>query len=253
MPDVNRSVELYNGVAIERVPPSALVLPRTPRFSLATAIYVGRYGEVGMGIIDRRPEKRWTTYSDLDFIGSHYTEADIEGDSNVRERPHHYLDTDQGFKVVRFVALPEAVNAFFVHERHIGAGLINKCIMDTLPEEFDEVEAHQAWAFDATGNSKVVKELLYAAVKLGNQTLIDNKSTDGIADYVGRYPYVSFHKFEDEADVMNQVACSVPASLANLDSIIGLFGRTETMPPRYISLPGEDRLIGQPQLPSANN
>ena len=226
MSDVNRSVEFHNGGLIERDTPGPIVLPGYPRFLLVTGIYVGRHGEVGVGIIDRRPEKRSAAY------------PDTASDSRLSELVHYFGDMNQEFEITRCVVLPKAVRAFF-EDIDMGAKLIENCIMGTVPGDFNEVEAEQAQAFAAGGPLTGVNRLVYSAVRIANPTLLNGPS-EGLDSGVSSHAYVSSHPFRDQDKVTSLVNRSISASLSNLDRAIELLGNFRTLPPRHVSLSNND-------------
>jgi len=233
MSDVNRSVELYNGAPIERVTPGPLVLHRNPRFSLVTGVYVGSYGEVGMGIIDRCPGKRSAAY------------PDTASDSRLSELVHYFGDMNQMFEIMRCIVLPSAVSSFIKQDILMGARLIDRCIMDTVAGDFNEVGAEQSQASAAGGPLRGVNRLVCNAVRIANPTLLNGPS-EGLDSGVSSHAYVSSHPLRDQDEVIRLAENSIPVSLGNLDRVIALFGRGVSLPSRYVSFSDNNN---QQQLP----
>ena len=74
---------------------------------------MGQYGVTGFLIVDTRPEERWESYTNTDLYGvSHSLEHCIHIPDDVRNDPvriSHYINTDKGFKMVRYFLIPKNV------------------------------------------------------------------------------------------------------------------------------------------------
>jgi hypothetical protein len=116
----NEDVVLWKGSVLpaltSRVEANSPVLQS--RFFIPTEVVVGRYGVVGMLVVDSRPENRKVTYTDSEWQGvdHRFTQWDIEnGEISTYDpvRRAHYLNTDRGFSIIRAFGLPSQVAGVF--------------------------------------------------------------------------------------------------------------------------------------------
>lgn len=118
----DREIIPYQGQALEVIRSKGLILPDSPaakRFFLPSGAVVGRYGVIGFVMIDSKPENRYVSYTDGDWVGVTYREEDFKWIYSDRN-PSHFLNTDTGFKMIRYFALPSAVRIFFEKDKFLG-------------------------------------------------------------------------------------------------------------------------------------
>lgn len=252
-PEQGQEVILYQGQPLEVTRPGSLVLPDSPsakRFSLLSEVVVGRYGVTGFVIGDSRPEKRFVSYTDGDWVG-----CDYEGEraSFALHYPHwnpaHFLDTDTGFKMIRYFALPPQIREFFSRDRFLGDPMIDKCCREgTLPEEFDEVPSAWMWAFGEADKDEI-RDITKSVILGANPHVTEEQLQDWDNPW-RKVVYLSFHPWRDLIDVVTAGANSIYAAIHNFDTVIERFDRREELTPRIPSLLNQQS--GTLQLPPAN-
>lgn len=226
----NRALQPYQESVLARIEPTSLSLQETrerKRFFLPADVLISRYGIIGFLLVDTRPEQRWLTYTDAEWIGVPCTEGSVPyGSEEDRVRRSHFIDTDTGFKMVRYFVLPPKVSEFFNRDKFLGDPFIDKCCREgTLPEEFDEIPADPAWAFGTAASFRENLELFVNDIVQGANP---QASQDEIEQYfrIGNHrTYVSFHAWQDSKEVFSEGERSLAAALGNFDSVLERFDR----------------------------
>jgi len=240
-----RAIVPYQDQALEIVKSRSLVLPDSAaakRFFLPSGAVVGRYGVIGFLMIDSKPENRYVSYTDGEWAGVTYREEDLKW-SYPERNPSHYLNTDTGFKMIRYFALPPAVRAFFEKDKYLGDPLIDKCCREgTLPEELDEVKAYGNYAY-WIADQKEVDDLIKSVI----HSAYPQVTRDQLQDWknpLGESVYLSFHPWKDFEDILPMGTDSIQAAIYNFDSVIERFDAQRVLTPRELSLDIEE----QPRL-----
>lgn len=240
--NANRAVVLYKGSPLERVDTRSLVFPETqqqePRFFLPEDIVVGRYRVTGFLMIDNRPEKRWVSYTNSEWIGVEVHEPDMffKGSTNSS----HFFNADRGFKMIRYFVLPPDVAKFFDQDRFLGGPMIDKCCRDeTLPDEFDEELADPNYAFGSERFSTGVEEIIESAVKASFPELTpDEQKSYGWGR--NQHAYVSFHPWQDFKFVIQEGQNSIFAAIKNFDDVLSRFDRNQILSEKDLQVTASD-------------
>lgn len=198
------------------------------RYYLAAPIYRSSFGIEGYLLVDHHPEQRWHSYTDGNCTGvpyhigePSYCDHDVPP-TNDPIRLAHFLNTDQGFKLVRFFHLPEAVIKAFAEDKFLGDRLIEKCIQDrTLPEYFDEdpVSIHYLDQEDRQSIGRTLAVINSAYNEL---------AADWVADVPPHRLYFSFHPWPWASLVIKIGEESIAKALVNFDRTL------ESLNPRVI-------------------
>lgn len=247
----DKEVILYQGQPLEVIRSRSLVLPDSPaarRFFLPSGVVVGCYGVTGFVIFDSRPEKRFVTYTDGEWIGIEYSENDKKyfQISHPGQNPTHFFDTDTGFKMIRYFALPPSVREFFSRDRFLGDPMIDKCCRQgTLPEEFDEVPSAWNWAFCGASENEI-REVTNSVILGANPHLTKEQLEDWEHPW-REVIYLSFHPWRDMEHVLTVGADSIYAAIYNFDEVIRRFDKDRKLTPRDLRL--SDKQSGTLQLP----
>lgn len=237
--DANRAVVLYQGAPLEQIGTRALIFPggrqQESRFFLPEDIVVGRYGVIGFLVIDKTPEQRWVSYTSYDWTGVEVRDYDASWRGG---NATHFLNTDQGFKMVRYFILPPSVGDFFAKDKFLGEPLIDKCCREgTLPEEFDEEKAYPNIAF--WSGDEVQEGLIRPVIKASLPEL----SGDELFSYdwgKNQNSYVSFHPWQDFKYVIGEGQNSIHAAISNFDDVIGKFDTKQLLTPRDLRVTSGD-------------
>lgn len=233
----NKEIVPYQETFLERIGPTALTIPDSAtsrRFFLPGDIVSSKYGVVGFVLVDSKPEKRWVTYTDGEWIGITFEEDNMAASGRNRE---HFLDTDAGFKMIRYFALPKSVQDFFDQDRFLGEPMINKCIQDqTLPEDYDEELADLHYAFGTNeGNGRILAANI---ALMANPQLKDTVPSEPSALIArGHRTYVSFHRWQKQKEVFDVGNKSIYAAIANLDAMLERFDVKRILPVRNFEIP----------------
>lgn len=248
MEDTNQVI-VYQGSPLERVAASQLVMPETfmmmeqKKLYLASDVIIGKYGIVGMVIVDSRPEKRWYSYTNSDWTGvSMDAEADdpdfllarhgIESYDSYRKA--HFFDTDKGFKMIRYFILPENVREFFKRDSYLGDPLIDKCCREgTLPAEFDEVVVNPSLGFrdeDREVIDMILGQISPSLEKIGQHRF-------SWEDF-GHHLYFSFHPWQHYKPVAQAGEEAVVRAVKNFDSVLRRFDEREVLQKRDLQVDG---------------
>jgi len=233
----DQAIQLYRDTGLAVIESRNLALPETPerkRFFLPADILISKYGVIGFVLLDSRPEQRWITYTDSEFIGLSTSEESVPWESrDDRIRISHYVDTETGFKMIRYFVLPPVVSEFFKRDKFLGDPFIDKCCRDgTLPEELDEVPAEPFWAFgnDFEGIEEFVDSIIQGAC-----TNIQPEESQKYHWMTNRRVYVSFHAWENSRDVTIEGERSIAAALNNFDNVLERFDTKGVIPKKLQS------------------
>lgn len=235
-----REVILYQDQPLEVIRSRSLALPDSPaarRFSPLSDVVVGRYGVTGFVIVDNRPEKRFVSYNDGDWVGLTYSEDERKHFhlSYPGQDPAHFFDTDTGFKMIRYFALPPSVREFFKLDRFLGDPFIDKCCREgTLPEEFDEVPSAYKWAF-WRANEDEIRQVTNSVV-LGVNPHVTKEQLEDWNNPWREVVYLSFHPWRDLIHVLTAGVDSIYAAIHNFDEVISRFDRDRRLTPRALRL-----------------
>lgn len=243
---------LYEGSPLEVISNSSIVLSgnslmEQKRFYLASDVIVGRYGVTGFVIVDNRPEKRWVSYTDGSYSGVTYKPKGYLG-SGIEDKSRflsHFVDTDTGFKMIRYFILPENIKEFFKRDEYLGDPMITKCCeQDTLPKEFDEVKATLIYLSDNDQN--LLKEIIrYIS---GGLKHIDEHSL--FEAYYGHWVYFSFHPWQVYSPVIKAGEEGVIRSIRNFDNFLERFDRNAQLKKRDLQIETAQEYKGMLQIPN---
>lgn len=244
----NRAIVLYQGAPLERIDTRALVFQEThqkeSRFFIPEDIVIGRYGVIGFVLVDNKPEQRWVSYTNSEWTGVHTGEPEVY--LSHSQNTSHFVNTDRGFKMMRYFILPPEVAEFFERDKFLGEPLIDKCCREgTLPEEFDENRADSRYAFGYGGYTEGGIELIEAAIRASFPELTEEERA---RYYWGRnqYAYVSFHPWQEFKYVTQEGQSSIYAAVNNFDDVLTRFDTNKLLSPRDLRITIEDN----PQIQS---
>jgi len=233
IPESERSIVLYQGSPIERVDTRTLAFPEgrqgDPRYFVPEDIVVSQYGVIGFLIVDKTPEQRWYSYDNSEWTGVEV--RNIGPDQN----PSHFLNTDAGFKMIRYFMLPPTVGNFFARDRFLGEPMIDKCCREgTLPDEFDEIRADTpgfAFGLKAGYLFEEHQEFVRTVAKASFPDLTDEE-LDHYDWGKNQYTYLSFHPWQDFKHVISRGMESLLAAMNNFDTVIERFDSKRVLTPR---------------------
>lgn len=201
------------------------------RYYLAAPVYRSSFGVEGYLLVDHHPENRWHSYMNdgcayLEYrmgTPSSYCGHDVPPtDDPIRLA--HFLNTSQGFKLVRFFHLPNSVIQAFAEDRFLGEPLIQKCIQDqVLPNNFDEVEVNLSLL--GTSEEYGALKSLGRALTLVNPAYSELASSDNFGPSWNKIPdhrvYFSFHPWPWYNLVIKIGEESIQKALVNFDTVLG--------------------------------
>jgi hypothetical protein len=235
--ELRGQIELYQGNPIERIPNEKLTLREklgAETLFLASDVTVGQYGQLGFVVIDTKPEKRYLGYFDGEDIGRTYeTEGEMLSiqypDPN---RQSHFLNTNIGFKMIRYFVLPPSVSDFFAREKNIGDAYIQKCLAeDSIPDDFDEVRANPFHVFGPYEAEMQGKSLIKAVLDRVNQGGNLKEKFDPSRMF-GRHCYASFFPWQVQVPVLEQARISILEGVSKLDHIISVLDNNNALAKR---------------------
>ena len=243
-------VILYEGSPLERITASNIVLRRDKplieqkRLFLASDVVVGEYGVTGFVVVDNKPEDRWLSYTDGDELGVRWGENDSvhfmiwkEEDPN---RLLHYLDTSQGFKMIRYFILPSNVSAFFGTDRYLGGPMIDKCACEgAIPNEFDEVKINPNYAFNGEE-----RELIDRIIEHINPRLEQIGESRFSWEDFGHHVYFSFHPWQVYRPVLEIGEESIVRAVKNFDQFLSRFDERKKLQRRALEIEGAQEYKG---------
>ncbi len=245
------SLVLYEGMPLERIAAGAIVPYDTlkelvhSRFHIEGDVVIGDYGVTGFLIIDERPEKRWESYTDgnLWFV-PHSTECGHLPEQAITDpfRRAHYLNTDLGFKMIRYFLLPPKIKEYFEKDQFIGEGLIRKCCEEGVPEFYDEERALRV--FGALMAEPAEGERLVDGVVAGMRAHLediwkDERKNPYEVDFA-RHAYMSFHPGQHREDVVNFGKQSIMNVVGNFDRMIAMMDRGNSLQRQQLNREGND-------------
>ncbi len=254
-----RAIELYRGVPLEKTGiPSVLTELRDEnklaevieegRFYLAGDIVINDFGIVGFVLIDKQPEQRWNSYTDPELFGEGTNVPVVleEVCKNDPIRKAHFLGTKNGFKMIRYFALPQNIRDFFQRDRFVGEGYIHKCAQEgTLQEDFDEEQVKSDFWLSEKGSPALVEAIVDSTIPHGS----DYDSGFKTRIDIGRYIYVSFHPWVVYPPVVQEGQESIYRAMANFEELLSRVPQTTGIIRKGLGdmLPSSDL----PALPSA--
>jgi hypothetical protein len=241
----DNQVILYEGSPLERIASSNIVL-RTDkplmdqkRLFLASDVIVGEYGVTGFVIVDSKPENRWISYTEGDKTGViwdteyHSLEFVIYG-INEPLRKVHFVNTNEGFKMIRYFILPSNVSQFFTTDKFLGDPMIDKCCREgTLPEEFDEVVVNPVYAF--RGEEREIIDRIIERISPNLQKI--GESRFAWEDF-GHQVYFSFHPWQTYKPVLEAGEESVVRAVRNFDQFLSKFDERKKLQRRDLEIQG---------------
>ena len=243
------SVILYEGSPLERIA-ATTVLPTErqalqeflhSRFFVASDLVAGQYGVTGFLIVDTRPERRWESYTDNDLYGvTHGLDHCVHIPDEVRNDPvriSHYINTEHGFKMIRYFLLPKSVDAFFKNDRFLGEGMIKKaCEQDAMPHWYDEEEGYDVFTHDAGSEAgrkiveRVIQEITPRLQQIGETNL---------QEFDFRHQrYLSFHPWQFLREALAVGEDSIVQSIGNFDRFLAAFDKRSVLRKRDIRADG---------------
>lgn len=248
-----RSIEVHQGAPLERVSASGLVLAQylgEPRYYLASDVAVGNYGVIGFVLADSRPEKRWHSYTNGEWIGVEYSEDDILFSDLIHDplSRNHFLDTDQGFRMIRHFVMPLNIRDFFEKDRFLGDPLVDKCCREgTLPEDFDEVPGRPNYIYWEGRTDGNPEGLLSKIIRYANPALEYSEDPGILWQDLGHRTYLSFHPWQAYKPVIEEGQESIFRAIANFDGVLSRFDRNGVLQTRGLEAAGI--ITSQPTFP----
>lgn len=249
------SIVLFNGSPLERIAVTALI-PHDKlvdllhsRFFIPNEVVIGEYGVAGFVVIDTRPEERWESYTDseLHFISHSLEEHCIHLSPQAKESPirlAHYVNTDKGFKMIRYFILPIKVHDFFRSDEDIGEGLIAKCCKSDFPKWFDEENAHDVFG----GYANKEGDRLIDFTKESTAEMLGVIAEPDRFGYRFRDEhYLSFHPWQFFTHVVQVGEDSIVKAIGTFDSMLNTLDRSGKLHKRDISTKGATEYV--PALP----
>ena len=213
---------------------------------------MGKYGVTGFLIVDTRPEERYESYTDSNLYGvSHSIEHCQHIPPEVRGDPlqlSHFIETDKGFKMIRYFIIPENARGVFGRDKHLGPALIKKCLEDCgIPEWFNDEEAYEVFTYDKDYISGEVEgEKLVGKVK---ENIIERLRSIGetLSEYRGgHHAYVSFHPWQYYKDAIGVEESSIVTAIANFDRALSMLDKKGTLQKRNLQTESESRIALPP-------
>jgi len=241
---------LYEGNPLERIASSNIVLSNDrplmeqKRLFLASDVVLGEYGVTGFVVVDNKPEDRWISYTESDEIGVKWSENDTlqftvwkEGDPN---RLSHYLNTSQGFKMIRYFILPSKVRDFFRTDRFLGEPMIDKCAREgTIPDKFDETNVNPVYAFHGEE-----RELIDSILEHINPRFEQIGESRFSWEDFGHRVYFSFHPWQVYKPVLGFGEESVVRAIRNFDQFLSRFDEKKKLNRRDLEIEGAQEYNG---------
>lgn len=252
-----KSVVQFKGVPIERIDFTNQQLARPnqqERYYLAAPTYRSSFGVEGYLLMDHHPEERWHSYTEGDCIyipyrtgESSYCNHDVPPTDDP-VRLSHFFNTGQGFKLVRFFHLPEAVAQAFGEDTFSGDHLIEKCTSDrTLPNNFDEVQvalkflgAEEHGALKSLGRALTLVNPAYSELTVERYLTVPAHRV-----------YFSFHPWPWYNVVIKIGEESIIKALINFDSVLERMNPKVALERRELILPGAESTPQSLPLPPA--
>ncbi|GEM_PF-1600279 len=236
-----RNVLIFQDSPLERIASSAVVPNNVltdlvhSRFFLGSDFYMGTYGVTGFLVIDSRPEERWESYTDTNLYGvSHSLKHCMHIPQEVRNDPirlSHYINTDKGFKMIRYFLLPSNVKELFSRDRHLKDSLVRKCCEDVpITEWFDEETANEIFTgYNINGSwisSREDGEKLVNGIIEGISPNLKETGESKFEKYDFRHEhYVSFHSWQVFRQCLVIGEDAVIAAIGNFDRMIPLIDK----------------------------
>ena len=249
----DNQIILYEGSPLERITTSDIVLRsdaplmKQKRFYLASDVVVGEYGVTGFVIVDNKPEDRWISYTDGDKTGVswdpkyHNVEFLLHGIKGNTFRESHFVNTSQGFKMIRYFVLPSNVRSFFIADKYLGEPMIDKCACEgAIPDEFDELKAYPVYAFEKREEREIIDRILEhinpKLEKIG-------ESRFSWEDF-GHHVYFSFHPWQVYKPVLEAGEESIVRAVRNFDQFLSRFDERKLLQRRDLEIKGAQEYKG---------
>lgn len=227
-----RTIDLYKGQPLEVFKSRGLLpdLEVSKRLFLPSGVIKGIYGVTGFIIIDKTPEDRFVGYTS-DLVGVTWSEKNFE---ISEEDISHFLNTKEGFKMIRYFALPPSVRSFFERDRFLGDPLIDKCCSEDIPKELDETgPLRLGYAFSSIYEGEV-KEMVDNVLLHSNPQLTKDELNDWKNPWEEK-AYISFHPWKDFQNILEIGSQSIYAAIFSFDRIIQQFDTNHIMKPRELT------------------
>ena len=171
---------------------------------------------------------------------SHSLEHCIHLPDKIREDPirlAHYINTDKGFKMIRYFLIPHNVKEFLLQDKFLGEPMIDKCCGETpMPEWFDEekaIEVFESFKGDDEGYrliSSVIEGITPKLKQIGETKF-------GKRDLRHEH-YLSFHPWQFYQTVIQVGEASVIAAIGNFDKILSMLDGRGTLMRRDLQTTG---------------
>lgn len=248
----NNKVILYQGAPLEKIAASEIVLVskdkplmEQQRMFLASDIVVGEYGVAGFVLVDNQPEDRWLSYDDGSKTGVPWCDTDslhfVIWKDKEPHRLSHYIDTSQGFKMIRYFVLPSNIKEFFKTDKYLGEPVIDKCVCDgTLPEDFDEEKVNPFYAF----REGKERELINKIVSHINPRFEQIGELRFSWEDFGHHVYFSFHPWQVYKPVLEAGEESVIRAVRNFDECLSRFDNRKKLQKKILEVEQAQEYMG---------
>lgn len=241
--DKTTSIVLYGGSPLEKIAASGFLI-KSPlktlhsRLYLASDIIMGDYGVAGFLLIDSRPEERFESYTDGDLIGVSSDHEHCEHiPPEVRNNPlrlSHYIETDKGFKMVRYFLVPDNIVEFFYKDKFLGEPVIAKCYRDVkIPEWFDEEDSRPHEALYRIYDEK---DALLKSISEEIITKLREITKEPKVDF--HRACVSFHPWSYYKHAVEIGESGIVAAIGNFDRMIQMLDKQGVLPKRNLKSEG---------------
>ncbi len=249
MSDGNQgSIVLFQGSPLEKIAASAVV-PRNILFDLVHSrffigndeIVMGDYGVAGFLIIDTRPEERWERNSDDNLFGvSHTLEHCVHLPEEARQNPFrlaHFINTHQGFKMIRYFLIPNNVKGLLSRDKYFGDPAIDKCCQEAgMPEYLDEEESYFVFSSHSSIDIYSEGEKLIRGVVEGIKPRWQGIGESNFGEYdFRRQSYLSFHAWQFYTQCLRIGQDSVVAAISNFDNLLSVIDKRGVLQKRGLS------------------
>lgn len=218
----NQSIVLWRGDVLPLLANQAL--ENSPiiqtRFFLPGEVLVSRYGIVAMLVVDSRPKHRKVSYTDTEVTGINWSEKwhreNITGYDPIRRA--HFVNTEEGFSIIRAFALPPQVVKIFKSDGFLGEPMIAKCVCDqAFDMPFDEMEA-------STNQSPIEEALpLIEAVAFAVWEAARIPADFEMYEWQQYRTWLSFHGWFAFAQAIEQGQLALTRAVSNFDSFLQRF------------------------------
>ncbi|MDB5259005.1 MAG: hypothetical protein JWO73_213 [Candidatus Taylorbacteria bacterium] len=202
-------------------PPSALVEHHRlfkSQYFIPTPIQISADGIVAMLIVDTQPEKRWVSYSDVNYSGIECGEGSTDA-SHSPVRRAHYIDTHRGFSLLKVFILPPKIEELFGKDRFLGEPFIEKCVLDGVFDPGIELDEERVWC--SFGSVTNALDLITVTLDQSWKAAGMPEYCDSIAERKCRFRnWISFHAWFAFPQTIELADASILRALGNFDTLL---------------------------------